>query len=295
VQITGLPLFTQIGKEHGALKMEKRPDISKFSDDESVSSSTGEEGSNRIDARDEVKEVHMLAQKETKAVLVWKLVVLMMLLVTSAMVCTGTYIILNKAEDTDYEDSVSIEPMWLVTLVHSKPRLTPLQYYLFANTIQDASQSNIQDIMLASRSLSKAITAEAVETNSYFPFVTVPMFEVYGETARVQSGFELIMFSPVVTKDNVPNWEEYSVANQGWMETSKSIFLGGDKRRSYGEDGALTASDYLEGDISPIIYEMDENGFHPLDSGDGPFTPIWQTSPPPFSPGLINVRLLVCF
>jgi hypothetical protein len=149
--------------------------------------------------------------------------------------------------------------------------------------------------MLASRSLSKAITAEAIEMNSSFPFATVPMFEVYAETARVQSGIEMFVFSPVVTKDNVTDWEEYSVANQGWMETSKSIFLGGDKRRSYGEDGALTASDYLEGDISPIIYELDEEGFLLLDSGDGHFTPIWQTSPPPFSPGLINVRLLVYF
>jgi hypothetical protein len=70
----------------------------------------------------------MLARKETKNVLVWKLVVLVMLLVTSAMVCAGTYIILNKAEDTDYQDSVSIDPTWLVTLVHSKPRPTPFQY-----------------------------------------------------------------------------------------------------------------------------------------------------------------------
>jgi hypothetical protein len=98
--------------------MEERPDISKSSDDESDSSSSEEEGSNRTDARDEVKEVHMLAQKETKHVLVWKLVVLVMLLATSFLVCAGTYIILTIAEDTDYKDSVSIDPTWLVTLVH---------------------------------------------------------------------------------------------------------------------------------------------------------------------------------
>jgi hypothetical protein len=145
--------------------------------------------------------------------------------------------------------------------------------------------------MLASRRLSKAITAEAIEMNSSFPFATVPMFEVYAETARVQSGIEMFVFSPVVTKDNVPDWEEYSVANQGWIETSRSILLS----RDIGEDGALTASDYLEGDIATAIYELDEEGFVLPVSSDGPFAPIWQTSPPPFSPGLINVRLLVFF
>jgi hypothetical protein len=99
--------------------MKERANNSKSFDDESLSasssssssSSSGDEDHQRSEARDEVKEVRKLAHKETQNVLVWKLMVFVMLVGTSAMVCAGTYIFLKKSEDDDYSDSVSIDDL----------------------------------------------------------------------------------------------------------------------------------------------------------------------------------------
>jgi len=70
-------------------------------------SSVGDEGSQSDSIVDEVKQVHKLAQKETKDVRVWKLMMLLAILTTAALVSAGTYIFLRQAEDADYQDSVS--------------------------------------------------------------------------------------------------------------------------------------------------------------------------------------------
>jgi hypothetical protein len=110
------------------------------------------------------------------------------------------------------------------------------------------------------------------------------MFEVYGESARIQSGIETLMYLPLVSKDDIFLWEEYSVANQGWMEESRTIILGGD-------EGTLQASDYLDESISPVLFDVPGERA----SGDGPFAPIWQLSPPPFSAAFVNVSYLARF
>jgi hypothetical protein len=76
-------------------------------EEEEMSSAFGEPSEKEEDERDEVKEVHKLAQKETARVRMGKLLVLVSILATAALVSTGTYIFLKKEEDDDYNDSVS--------------------------------------------------------------------------------------------------------------------------------------------------------------------------------------------
>jgi hypothetical protein len=77
--------------------------------EEEMSSAFGEPSEREEDERDEVKEVHKLAQKETARVRMGKLLVLVSILAAAALVSTGTYIILKKEEDDDYNNSVSIQ------------------------------------------------------------------------------------------------------------------------------------------------------------------------------------------
>jgi hypothetical protein len=77
-------------------------------EEEGMSSAFGEPSEKEEDERDEVKEVHKLAQKETARVRMGKLLVLVSILATAALVSTGTYIFLKKEEDDDYNNSVSI-------------------------------------------------------------------------------------------------------------------------------------------------------------------------------------------
>jgi hypothetical protein len=77
--------------------------------EEEMSSAFGEPSEKEEDERDEVKEVHKIAQKETARVRMGKLLVLVSILASAALVSTGTYIILKKEEDDDYNNSVSIQ------------------------------------------------------------------------------------------------------------------------------------------------------------------------------------------
>jgi hypothetical protein len=81
-----------------------------FSTDDGIGSSVGDGTGQLSDARDEVKEVHRLARKETTRVRIGKMLVLLSILVTAAIVSAGTYILLKKEEDDAYEDSVSAVP-----------------------------------------------------------------------------------------------------------------------------------------------------------------------------------------
>jgi hypothetical protein len=63
----------------------------------------------RIEQRDEIKEVRNLARKETKDVRFWLFMVLLLLGVTAGMVSAGTYILLTKQENDNFETSVSVE------------------------------------------------------------------------------------------------------------------------------------------------------------------------------------------
>jgi hypothetical protein len=65
-------------------------------------------------------------------------------------------------------------------MLHCLAPLGPLQYYLFANTVKEAAAFHQENIFEASRSLSEVVTAASISTNSSFPFVTVPQFEVFG-------------------------------------------------------------------------------------------------------------------
>jgi hypothetical protein len=63
----------------------------------------------RVEQRDEIKEVRNLARKETKDVRFWLFMVLLLLGVTAGMVSAGTYILLTKQENDNFETSVSVE------------------------------------------------------------------------------------------------------------------------------------------------------------------------------------------
>jgi len=74
-------------------------------DEGSVLESCTENGNDR----DEVKEVLKLAKKETARVRVWRLIVLVTLLITGAVLSTFTYKFLKDEQHEDFKDAVSAD------------------------------------------------------------------------------------------------------------------------------------------------------------------------------------------
>jgi hypothetical protein len=196
----------------------------------------------------------------------WKFVVSVTVLVTATLVSAGTYIFLANEEDSSFEES----------------------YYSFANTIGDAVDVHCIDLFLTMRSCSNSISGAAeITTNSEFPFVTVPAFEILGAAARQKSGAETVSFTPKVEVSEVTRWQEYAIANEGWYEESKQLSVSS-------SGGTAALSDFAPGSPLPFIYNtvVDENG----KAGPGapvnpPFYPIWQASPPPYSPYLVKANI----
>lgn len=139
------------------------------------------------------------------------------------------------------------------------------------DTIRDASRAHIADVNLAFEGLSDTITGSAISSNTTFPFVTVPMFEIQGEHTRRASGIEVLSFSPIVLEDQREAWEQYARDHQGWLAESRDVSLSGDE--------LFQRTNYLETDITPIIYERSlEPPFSLIPAPEGPFFPIWQVS-----------------
>lgn len=137
---------------------------------------------------------------------------------------------------------------------------------------------------MAFQSMSNSFSADSRATGDEFPFVTLSTFETLAEPASRQSGVEVFTFSPIVTQELKPVWQEYSLAEQSWLQDSRKVAV-------LNPNGVFNASDYLPGSITPFIYDL--VGTAPVPSvGHGPFLPAWQTSPPPFSPGFVNFNTL---
>jgi hypothetical protein len=243
------------------------------STDESVvgSTSTQHERDAEMDTsfhtsqKDHVKAVQEMAKKETNNMRIWKVLVCITVLVTAFLVSAGTFFFLERDEDSSFEES----------------------FYTFASTIGDAAEVYTYNLFSTMQSCSNSISAAAITTNSDFPFVTVPAFEVLAESVRQQSQSEYLILTPKVEVGEVTRWNEYASANEGWYEESKQLAVS-----SSGGTSAL--SDFAPGSPLPFIYNtiVDENGKSVRGAPvNPPFYPIWQASPPPYSPYLIKANI----
>jgi hypothetical protein len=129
---------------------------------------------------------------------------------------------------------------------------------------------------------------------SVFPNHTEPQFEITGGFVDGMGGIMSGGFAPLITSEQRLQWEEYSEANQGWVETSAYL-----KSIHPGHRDALhgTIQDHehdrrLQGDnnISKIYkWEKDTMILEPYEPGKL-YAPLWQDSPADYS--TINVNLL---
>lgn len=152
--------------------------------------------------------------------------------------------------------------------------------------------------------LSASVTIAAHLKGSTFPNHTEPQFEITGGFVDGMGGIMSGGFAPIITSEEREQWEEYSVANQNWVETSvylKMVHPGHrdalhgtiqdhehDRllRRELVADKPASASN-----ISKEIYKWENNArvaeYH---EPDKVYAPLWQVSPADYS--AINVNLL---
>ena len=155
--------------------------------------------------------------------------------------------------------------------------------------------------MLAMESFSVDMTSYALAAQVDWPLVTIPDFPIRGLAARQQMNVDAIGLIPLVSKSDRQSWETYATENQGWIQYARMW----EKDRSSAPPSAnrlLRAGTDLKSDpasrdlsgakISEYIFKVTKSGQQVADDGNGPFAPIWMTSPAPSSVLNINFNLL---
>lgn len=212
-----------------------------------------------------------LAKAETRVVNILRIAVLLVLVVAAALISSAAYLYTRDEE---------------VDAFHAHFEGSVLE---IAEAFHDTVERNIG----AASALSTEITSYALESNSTFPFVTLPDFELKGSHLRQQSGSHIVHWLPLVTDDKREDWEEYayekrvqiqeSFQRDGYYRTEQDMHLA---------TGANTSQRALqeqpqEGNAAPMT--VLEDGYHQriwsngavtpkgdMPEGSGPFLPAWQ-------------------
>ena len=155
----------------------------------------------------------------------------------------------------------------------------------YAFEIDDVSRHNSKAVFDVLDSLSTTITSYAAKTtNSAWPNVTVPHFELRGDKFKTVSGAHLVSVSPIVT--NVDEWNEYAYMNQMWIQESFN-------ERSEGETlgfGDFPTQMYYHTSATADDRTWDNE---PEIQTDGMlYSPLWQEATVPHDVGVLNYNLL---
>jgi hypothetical protein len=151
----------------------------------------------------------------------------------------------------------------------------------FSLEIANQSQGSLNRSATALRSLSRTITNHAIETNTQFPFVTLPNFEVYGGEARELAGAEVVIYAPLVNTSELPNWETYSVDHQSWLVEALS-------NEGMGSTNPGSIPSRLHIRYKPPHNHEDKGEVH-MESFH---LPIWQMAGAPRNASIVNLDLI---
>jgi len=147
-----------------------------------------------------------------------------------------------------------------VVIHHDDDELFCTSFHANADKLSDALFRNFESKLWAGFTLSVTLTSYAVETNSSFPFVSLPDFALRNTGGVSLVHAARISFSPLVTSRTRAEWDQYATDHQYMLGFNVSI---------------------RERTISQGIYSLDGSGQPQNDTTDGPYLPYWQIAPPP--------------
>jgi hypothetical protein len=210
-----------------------------------------------------------LARRETKAVNVLRVLVLVLLLVATTLTSVRVYIHLSNEETQMFESG----------------------YQANAQRIIESFHDAVERRMGAINSMATAVTSHSLATKQTFPFVTIPNFEIRASDLRVQAHATNIVWMPLVTDATRDAWEEYALINRSQIDVA---YLEDVKQREKqdAEFGltniSSTGNQMLQQSQQESMLD-DGTGYHPRiwstgdiglpgveAEGSGPYLPLWQ-------------------
>lgn len=203
-----------------------------------------------------------LAEKQTRTVLVLRVLVILVLFMAAAAFSYVVFFITSSGEQDDFE----------------------VQFQGAAEKVLIAFEDIVTQRLDAMSSLAIAATAYGEDQNDEWPFVTLSAFQERASAARKQSKTLYSSVVPLVTYEQRDEWENYTLHEEDWIYEAVEFQSEWDVVQlrvslpSYPDEahpGHILRDDYEYG-IS-------------REDGYGPYHPIWLSSP--LLKGLVNFNL----
>lgn len=234
-----------------------------------------------------------VVRRDTAHVRRWRIVVLFMIVFTGAGLTTGTFLVLKNEEFDDAVKRVCKQVRnhrhGLLDRRSSLPFLSlRRQYSQFAESAKDQLAQTFGTMENNLRGLADELSGSATILGQEFPYTTSTLFELKASRVRKLTGIEFFVYSPFITANQKSEWLRYAQNNVNWYQTSIEAVA------EFSEASQLKTSEYdPDTSIQPFIWEFNESlDGAKLADGSGPFAPLWQTSPPPFSLSFLNFDML---
>ena len=135
-------------------------------------------------------------KKVTNTIVVLRAAVFVLLLITATLVSVGVFLYTKNNEYQKYKQELEDDSLRVIERFHNA----------------------IEQKLSASNSLATQMTSYALDTNTTFPFVTLPHFPVRGSDLRVQTRGVIVHWMPLVTDDTRPEWEEYAMEHRAQID-----------------------------------------------------------------------------
>lgn len=195
-----------------------------------------------------VEESHFnsIAKTGNTSIRFFRIIFLLVIALTAVFVSMLTYRILSDAQNKDFEDALKG----------------------YANDVQTRATASGQSAYFGMAFLSQKITAETVEKPDVeFPFVTLPLFDLHATQTRYLTKYELLCYAPLVTRDQLEQWQNYSVSHQTWIS---DILL---------RNGSISSPPTENNLIRPFVFDEKDGIIQPSEKVGEFYAPLWQTWP----------------
>jgi class 3 adenylate cyclase len=246
-------------------------DPESLSSHSNINDDDGKKGGNVADQERDL-ERKTLAKKENKAVFWSRLLVILVLCTTAALVVTFVYNDMSGSQRDSFEVAFESDSLKIMESFHR----------------------SIRRMMDSCDALSIAYTSYALSSNSTFPNVTLPDYQIVAANSRVMSETVIFKYLPKVTDETRKGWEAYAVENRLQFNISTATeykwiaYQNAQNNQSHRHRNLLQNQGFQD-----EITNLGEDGLaHPAPPGTGPYLPIWQHSPFTPIPALFNLNTL---
>jgi class 3 adenylate cyclase len=245
-------------------------------DPESVSSTSNNndvDGANRMTTADHERDLERktLGKEENRAVFWSRILVILVLCTTAALVVTFVYQNMSGSQQESFEVAFQSDSLKIMNSFHR----------------------SVRRMIDSSDGLSIAYTSYALRSNSTFPNVTLPDYQIVTANTRIMSETVVFNYHPLVTDETRKGWEAYVVENriQFNISTLSEYSLIASQNAEYNQSNGRNLQ-VVQG-FQDEIGNLGMDGLvHPALPGTGPYLPIWQLSPFTPIPVLMNFNIL---